>query len=173
MIVKELLRWRPPAPGSFPHALAKVLPKGAAVVLNVWGIHHDPDRYHDPSTFSPSRFAHLPQLASVYANSLDPDQRDHFGYGIGRRICPGIHLAERALFVAIAKMLWAFTVQPQTDKQGHPIELDVSPERAYSDGFLNQCRPFGVDIKPRSEQRQQVILTAAAKAEVDIFSQYT
>lgn len=148
------------------------IPKGTAVVLNVWGIHHDPERYPEPQSFQPSRFAGQTQLASVYANAGDHTKRDHYGYGVGRRICPGIHLAERALFIAIAKLLWAFSIQHKLDSAGNPIPVDVSPSTAYSDGFLNQCRPFVVDIKPRSEKRREVILTVAAKAEVDVLSAY-
>ncbi|KAJ5952079.1 uncharacterized protein N7479_010492 [Penicillium vulpinum] len=178
MLVKELMRWRPPAPGSFPHTLAQddefegmKFPKGTNLVLNVWGIHNDETRYPDPKTFNPSRFAEQTQLASVYANASDPQKRDHFGYGIGRRICPGIHLAERAVFIAVAKLLWGFTVQHKLDSAGNPIPVDVNPNTAYSDGFLNECHPFQVDIKPRPG-RQEVIMAAAAKAEVDVLNAY-
>ncbi|KAL3459598.1 cytochrome P450 2D18 [Aspergillus heterothallicus] len=180
MITKELLRWRPPAPGSFPHALAKEseiagtkFPKATALIINIWGIHHDEQTYPNPSTFEPSRFAHQPLPSSVYANSQDPSKRDHFGYGIGRRICPGIHLAERALFVAVARMIWGLSIQLQKDEHGAPIPLDVSPETAYSDGFLNQCRPFKVDVTPRSLGRKDVILTAKTAAEADVFENYS
>ncbi|KAJ5150462.1 cytochrome P450 [Penicillium coprophilum] len=180
MITKELLRWRPPAPESFPHALAKDaeiggtrFPKATALIINIWGIHHDAKTYINPSTFDPSRFAHQPHPASVYANSQDASKRDHFGYGIGRRICPGIHLAERALFVAVARMVWGLTIRLQKDEHGDPIPLDVSPETAYSEGFLNQCRPFKVDVSPRSEGRKDVILTAKATADFDVFAKYS
>src|ERR1700733_6302398 len=33
------------------------------------------------------------------------------GTGAGRRLCPGIHLAERNLFIAMAKLLWAFSFE--------------------------------------------------------------
>lgn len=145
---------------------------GTAVVLNVWGIHHDPERYPKPDNFNPSRYAGQTQLASVYANAGDHTKRDHWGNGVGRRICPGIHLAERALFIAIAKLLWGFSIQHKVCIAGNPIPVDVSPSKAYSDGFLNQCLPFEVDIKPRTEQRREVILTTAAEAEADVLSAY-
>ncbi|KAL8786715.1 MAG: hypothetical protein Q9195_008090 [Heterodermia aff. obscurata] len=179
MIVKELLRWRPPAPGAFPHALAKDdeidgmrIPAGSTVVLNIWGLHHDSARYPNPSQYDPSRFKDQTAPASVYANAGDPDKRDHFGYGAGRRICPGIHLAERALFLAIAKLLWAFEITPTKDKEGKEVPIDVGPATGYRDGFLNQCRPFEVDIRVRSEKRREALLAAASEAEVDVFSNY-
>lgn len=146
------------------------IPKGSIVILNVWGIHHDTTRYANPEKFNPQRFEGQPELASVYANSGDHEKRDHFGYGAGRRICPGIHLAERALFLATARILWGFTIQP---KLGTSVPIDVAPETGYRDGFLNQCLPFEVDIKVRSERHRQSILTKASRAEVEVFSTYT
>ena len=146
------------------------IPKGSALILNIWGIHNDANRYESPEIFNPGRFRNQTQLASVYANSSDYQKRDHFGYGIGRRICPGIHLAERALFLATARILWAFTIQPKMDKTGKPIPIDVSPSTGYRAGFLNQCFPFEVDITIRSEKHLETILTEVAKAEAGIFS---
>ena len=37
----------------------------------------------------PERFESYPALASTYAASGKWDERDHYGYGAGRRICPG------------------------------------------------------------------------------------
>lgn len=84
------------------------IPKGSTVILNVWGLHHDPKRHAHPDIFDPERYAGRTLLAPEYVSCADPEQRDHYGYGSGRRICPGIHLAERNLFLAIAKLLWAF-----------------------------------------------------------------
>ncbi|KAI1824884.1 cytochrome P450 2D18 [Xylaria intraflava] len=176
MLVKELHRWRPPAPAGFPHVVDKDdevdglrIPKGSAVIINIWGIHHDADRWQNPETFNPHRYKQHTQLASVYANSGDYQNRDHFGYGIGRRICPGIHLAERALFLAVARIMWAFSFQQKKDATGKLIPIDVSPATGYRDGFLNQCFPFEVDIKVRSQQRLDTILASFAEAEANVF----
>ncbi|KAI1377149.1 cytochrome P450 2D18 [Hypoxylon crocopeplum] len=180
MVVKELHRWRPPAPAGFPHVVDRDdevdgfrIPKGSAVIINIWGIHHDANRYTDPGSFNPRRFEDQTQLASVYANSSDYQKRDHFGYGIGRRICPGIHLAERALFLAVARIMWAFTIRPKKDAMGKPIAIDVAPETGYRDGFLNQCFPFEVDITVRSERRLETILAGVAEAEANVFSTFS
>lgn len=65
------------------------LPKGSTVVLNVWAMHHDSNTWKDPQHFIPERFEAYPSLASSYAASGKWDERDHYGYGAGRRICPG------------------------------------------------------------------------------------
>ncbi|KAI0401615.1 cytochrome P450 2D18 [Xylaria palmicola] len=178
-IVKEIHRWRPPGPGGFPHIVNKddeidgmKLPKDSMVVINIWGIHHDGSRYKNPEVFDPSRFDGQTRLASVYANAGGHENRDHYGYGIGRRICPGIHLAERGLWLAVARIMWAFKIQPKTDAAGKPVPINVAPESGYSDGFLNQCRPFEVDLKIRSEARRATILSAAAEAEASVFKKY-
>ncbi|KAK5996476.1 Cytochrome P450 monooxygenase [Cladobotryum mycophilum] len=178
MIVKECLRWRPPLPGAFPHALARddeidgmKIPQGSTIVLNIWGMHQDASRYSHPEKYDPYRYEGQTQPASAYTNS-GHEKRDHFSYGAGRRICPGIHLAERALFVATARLLWAFTMKPKVDADGKEVPIDTKPETAYKDGFLNQVRPFEVDVRVRSERRKETILAAEAKAEVDVFSTY-
>ncbi|KAI3322745.1 cytochrome P450 2D18 [Xylariaceae sp. AK1471] len=177
MVVKELMRWRPPAPAGFPHVVDKDdevdglrIPEGSAVILNIWGIHHDPSRYGNPECFDPHRFEGQTQLASIYANSGDYRKRDHFGYGIGRRICPGIHLAERALFLAVSRIMWAFAFRPKKDAAGRPIPIDVDPATGYRDGFLNQCLPFEVDITTRSQKRLETVLASFAEAEAHVFS---
>jgi cytochrome P450 len=148
------------------------IPKGSAVILNIWGIHHDPERFDSPEVFDPNRYQGQTQLASVYANSGDFQNRDHFGFGIGRRICPGIHLAERALWLAVAKIMWVFEFKPQKDAEGHPIPIDVAPSTGYRDGFLNQCHPFEVDIRVRSQVRLDAVVAGFTEAENQVFSRF-
>ena len=65
------------------------LPKNATVVLNVWAMHHDHNIRKNPEHFMPERFKSYPVITSTYAASGKWDERDHYGYGAGRRICPG------------------------------------------------------------------------------------
>lgn len=59
--------------------------------------------FPNPSQFIPERFLDQskPYLA-LSATILDPRS---FVFGIGRRICPGIHLADASLFLTIACMV--------------------------------------------------------------------
>ncbi|KAI1350272.1 cytochrome P450 2D18 [Xylaria sp. FL0043] len=180
-IVKEVHRWRSPGPGGFPHIVNKddeidgmMLPKDSVVIVNIWGIHHDGNRFTHPETFDPDRYEGQTRLAPVYANAGSHETRDHYGYGVGRRICPGIHLAERGLWMAISRIIWAFDIAPKLDDAtGTPIPIDVSPESGYTDGFLNQCRSFVVDIKVRSEARRAAIWDAVSKAETEVSQVYS
>ncbi|KAF4636549.1 hypothetical protein G7Y89_g1536 [Cudoniella acicularis] len=179
MTVKETMRWRPVTPLAFPHATSEAdtidgmtIPKGATVLINVWGLHHDPTRFPNPDTFNPTRFQGRTALAAEYAASADYQNRDHYGYGSGRRICPGIHLADRNLFLAMAKLLWAFSFSPKLDANGNPIEIDVDSKTGYSEGFLHCPKPFQASIVPRSEERVQTIFRELEKAEREVFSKF-
>ena len=104
------------------------LPKDSTIILNVWALHHDEDRWKSPKAFIPERYEGFPALTPVYASSSD--KRDHLGYGAGRCICPGIHLAERNLFIATAKLLWAFDFS-----QDASLVNDTSAETGSSQGI--------------------------------------
>lgn len=148
------------------------IPKGSTIILNVWGLHHDPMRFPSPEVFDPGRYTGRTLLAPEYAASADFENRDHYGYGSGRRICPGIHLAERNLFLAISKLLWAFSFAEKQNELGEVIPVDVDAATGYSEGFLHCPKPFDCEIKPRSEARQKTILKEYSEAEENIFSQY-
>ncbi|QKX58383.1 uncharacterized protein TRUGW13939_05505 [Talaromyces rugulosus] len=178
-IVKEVQRWRPVVPLAFPHAAAEddwvdgyFIPKGTTVIINSWGMHHDEKRYRNPDSFDPDHYKGQTTLAPELAAAADYESRDHYGYGSGRRICPGIHLAERNLFLAIAKLIWAFSIEPGQDEKDQPIESDFSPETGYSEGFLVCARDFPCVIKPRSEARRMTIMKEYESAQRETFSRF-
>lgn len=80
----------------------------------------------------------------------------HYGYGAGRRICPGIHLAERTQWRIIAKLLWAFDIKLPID----PVTgKEVAPDpEAYKEGIMNGPLPYEVLFKPRSQAHMDVIM---------------
>ena len=150
----------------------KYIPKDTVVIINVWGLHHDKTHYPDSDTFNPDHYKNVTTLAPELAAAADYEARDHYGYGSGRRICPGIHLAERNLWLAIAKLIWAFDIEPGVDSAGNVIEPDMDPETGYSEGFLICARDFPCKITSRSEARRETIESEFNKAEREIFSRY-
>ncbi|OOF93612.1 hypothetical protein ASPCADRAFT_173504 [Aspergillus carbonarius ITEM 5010] len=179
-VVKETMRWRPISPLGIPHALTEddwvdgryFLPRGTTVFLNIWGLHHDTSVYPDPDRFDPDRYEGRTGLAAEYVASADYAARDHYGYGTGRRICPGIHLSERSLFLGAAKLLWAFQFEPQHDAHGVPIPIDTDLVTGYSEGLLVAPRPFSCRVIPRSKVHEEVILREFSEVQRDVFSQY-
>ncbi|KAI8948568.1 cytochrome P450 [Xylaria longipes] len=160
--VKESLRWMPTAVlGGVPHAttrddvyLGYRIPRGAGVVNNVYAIHMDESRYPNPRVFNPERFLSDTQSAAEAARNPNPKARDHFVFGSGRRICLGMHIAERSLFIAIARMMWAFEFHPEKDSQGN----DVLPDgETLTEGLSVRPQRFKAQIVPRDADRAQMI----------------
>ncbi len=141
--------------------------------MNVWGLHHDESVFPNPDVFAPERFEGRTKLASEYAASPDYNNRDHYIYGAGRRICPGIHIAERNMFLGVAKLLWAFSFDKQLDEYGRPVPINTDPVTGYTEGFLVSPKPFECSIKPRSQAREATIMREFELADEQIFSKYS
>lgn len=151
--IKESMRWMPTAIVGVPHAVIQddeymgyTIPKGAGVMWNVWAIHRDPGRYSDPHRFDPSRFAGDTQTAAEAATNPDAAKRDQFVFGAGRRLCQGMHIAERSLFLAMARLLWAFDIKTARGVDGAEIMPDAAD---LTEGLLVQPKPFPARIVPR------------------------
>lgn len=162
-MVKEILRIRPVTNMGQPHyTTADVvygeffIPKGTVISINQYAIHFDRYRYDDPEAFKPERYLGHPLKAGAYAAAADPYERDHFGFGAGRRICPGMHLAENSLFITLAKILWAFEIKPHIGEDGKEEAVDVSDD-AYEEGTSTLPKPFQVRFIPRNATRERVI----------------
>jgi len=99
------------------------IPAGATVVLAVWAVNNDPQLFPNPRVFDPSR--HNADLSFSEASlAADYRDRDNWTFGAGRRICPGIHVAERTLFLATSRLLWTFSLRKARDTNGKEIDVD-------------------------------------------------
>jgi cytochrome P450 len=161
--VKESLRWMPTTIlGSVPHAVTRddvymgyKIPKGAGVMNNVWGIHMDANRSPEPRRFNPDRFKDDFLNCADSATQPDASKRDAFTFGAGRRICQGMHVAERSLFLGMSRLLWAFDIKPVIDPAtGEAILPD--PDR-MTQGIMAMPEEFEVKIVPRDQSRANLI----------------
>ncbi|KAI0134463.1 cytochrome P450 [Xylariales sp. AK1849] len=160
--MKESLRWMPTDILGVPHAVIRddeymgyKIPKGAGVMWNVWAVAHDPNRHPNPSNFDPTRWADDHQTSAQAANNTDPSKRDHFVFGAGRRLCQGMHIADRSLYLAIARLLWAFDFHRSIDeKTGQEIVPDM---KDLTEGLFVLPKPFKVDIVPRSSSKASCV----------------
>ncbi|KAK3306256.1 cytochrome P450 [Chaetomium strumarium] len=177
-IVKETLRWMPCAIlGAVPHAVTQddwydgyLIPKNAGVLNNVWAIHMDPARHPDPRRFNPDRYQNDFQSLADAAANPDVSKRDQFTFGAGRRICQGMHVAERSLFLGVARMLWAFDFTPAMDGQGRPI---IPDQERLTQGFVCQPEEFPVAITPRSDARRKMVVNEWLAAEKECLDPVT
>jgi hypothetical protein len=175
-IVKEILRIRPVTNIGTPHyTTAPVtykdyfIPANTVVSICQYAVHFDPSIYPDPFSFKPERFLPYPLKAGAAANQPDPEVRaksSGFSFGAGRRICPGLHLAESSLFITVAKLMWAFEILPPLDGEGREEAVDVGDE-AYEDGVNTLPKPFRVRFVPRSEERERVVREEWERARVE------
>jgi len=67
------------------------------------------------------------------------EKRPHLTFGAGRRICPGSHVAERTLFITMARLIWAFEFHPKVQHPGHTIPIDRD---AMGPGLVVVPAPF-------------------------------
>lgn len=79
---------------------------------------HDPQVYPDPFKFDPSRHVQTDPGEVDWARQYDPR---NICFGFGRRVCPGMHLAEASLFMIVATSLAVFDISPAVDEKGNPI----------------------------------------------------
>lgn len=118
-----------------------------------WALSHS--QYDIPDAYNPDRYLNHPGLATEYASSSDYEKRDHYTYGAGRRICAGIHLAERTQWRMLARLLWAFRIEHAVEeKTGEKVEIDTE---AYEEKLITGPKPFRVQFIPRSQEHVRVI----------------
>lgn len=123
----------------------------------------DPKNHHRPEVFEPSRYLGNDLSAADYINTPKAEDRDHFTYGAGRRVCPGVHVAERSLYINIVRTLWGFKISKAVDASGKHIE----PTTVMVRGFLSVPEKFAATFESRSPAHRKVIEETWAQAEKD------
>ncbi|KAG0702315.1 cytochrome P450 [Suillus ampliporus] len=144
-LAKEVLRWNIVAPTSFPHRVTEDdihdgyhIPKGSLIIANIWSMLNDPRTYADPSQFNPERF-----LAKD-GKGPETDPRT-ICFGFGRRICPGLHLADASVWISTAMSLAVFDISKVIENG-----VEITPELDPSSGTISYPKPFKCSIRPRS-----------------------
>lgn len=159
-IVKETHRMRPVAPLAIPHSNREaeqyrgyLIPEGSTIFVNNWGMFHDPEIFEDPEIFNPDRY-----IGNEFGTKVGVDIssfRENIPFGYGRRICPGIHLANNSLILNTMNLIWAFNFEHAVDpSSGEPIPVDISN---YQKGILTAPKPFKCKITCRSPKRAEII----------------
>ncbi|KAF7369282.1 putative cytochrome P450 [Mycena venus] len=126
-----------------------IIPQGATIFVNAWGIFHDPELYDDPESFIPDRYL-------LTENGMKPgvdgrNLRPTLPFGVGRRICPGIHLAQNSININAMNLVWAFNFTTELDGEGNPVKLDTF------DYQKRAPRPFKCKVTPRSTEKAELI----------------
>ncbi|XP_057500226.1 cytochrome P450 81Q32-like [Actinidia eriantha] len=103
-IISETFRLFPAAPLLVPHMPSDDctiggfnVPRDTIVLVNAWAVHRDPKVWDDPTSFKPERF----EGAEVEGHKLLP-------FGMGRRVCPGLGLAQRVVGLGLGSLIQCF-----------------------------------------------------------------
>ncbi|KAJ7445976.1 cytochrome P450 [Mycena galericulata] len=174
-MILEVHRFRPVLPLLIPHATIApeeyqgyIIPKGATIFVNTWGIYHDPDLYDDPEDFIPERY-----LLTEHGTKPSVDGsclRETLAFGAGRRFCPGVHLAQNSISINAMNLVWAFKFEPDIDAAGNFIKADIS-QAAYMKGLATGPTPFKCRITPRTAEKAEIIRREFLEA-ADTFSKF-
>ncbi|KAM3746354.1 hypothetical protein ACB098_06G196700 [Castanea mollissima] len=123
-IVKETFRLHPPAPFLVPHKAETAVemcgftvPKNAQILVNVWAMGRDPSIWTDPNIFFPERF---------FEHTTDFKGQDFelIPFGAGRRICPGLPLANKMVHFMLASLVHCFHWRLADEMK--PEDIDMS-----------------------------------------------
>ncbi|KAJ6569170.1 cytochrome P450 [Mycena capillaripes] len=165
-LILETHRFRPVAPLGVPHATLAAeeyqgytIPKGAIILVNIL-------LYDNAEDFVPERY-----LLSEHGTKEGVDGcglRPTFPFGFGRRVCPGIHLAQNSININVMNLVWAFNVSPDIDADGNPVPVDIL---AYKKGLASTPYPFKCRIAPRTAEKVKIIEREFLEA-TDTFSKF-
>jgi hypothetical protein len=130
----------------------------------------DPERNPNPRQYNPTRFINDSQTEFQSATNPDENQRQNWIFGNGRRMCQGMHIAERSLFLAVARIVWAFNIKKPIGLDGKPIEADIED---LVGGTTVQPNDFRIDMTPRTEEKAEMIRHAWQSCEEELLDPVT
>ncbi|KAK2657560.1 hypothetical protein Ddye_010612 [Dipteronia dyeriana] len=103
-IISETLRLYPAAPLLLPHLSSDDctvegydIPRDTILFINAWAIQRDPKYWDAPTSFKPERF-----------ESGEPTGFKLLPFGLGRRACPGVGLAQRVVGLTLGSLIQCF-----------------------------------------------------------------
>ncbi|XVE82864.1 hypothetical protein DITRI_Ditri16bG0039800 [Diplodiscus trichospermus] len=105
-IISETLRLYPATPLLAPHVASDncniggyEIPKETILMVSAWAIQRDPQFWDDPMTFKPERFE---------SKELSDQTYKVMPFGLGRRACPGMGLAQHVLGLTLGSLIQCF-----------------------------------------------------------------
>ncbi|XP_022868828.1 ferruginol synthase-like [Olea europaea var. sylvestris] len=128
-VIKEIFRYHPASPFLIPRKAevdteisGYTIPKDAEILVNMWAIGRDSSYWLNPDSFEPERFLD---------REIDFKGQDFvlIPFGSGRRICPGMPLADRTVHIMLATLIHNFDWKPEN---GMPEQVDISDKFAIT-----------------------------------------
>ncbi|KAM3701813.1 hypothetical protein ACJW31_05G203500 [Castanea mollissima] len=123
-IVKETLRLHPSVPFLLPRKAKTnteicgyIVPKNAQILINLWAMGHDSSIWQSPKLFMPERF--LEQDINYKGQDFEL-----IPFGAGRRVCPGLPLANRMVHLMLASLVHYFAWKLPNEMR--PEDMDMA-----------------------------------------------
>ncbi|KAI4387244.1 hypothetical protein MLD38_005089 [Melastoma candidum] len=123
-IISETLRVNPVAPVLVPHESSHdctvggyLIPRGTMLLVNAWVMQKDPETWEDPLAFRPERFEN--EEKAVHKLILS--------FGLGRRACPGVPLAQRVVGLTLGTLTQYFEWTRMSEE-----EIDMTEGRGIT-----------------------------------------
>ncbi|KAF9077321.1 cytochrome P450 [Rhodocollybia butyracea] len=146
-VYRETARWYPAVPLGTPRRAVQTdmydgycIPEGTTMYPNIWAISRDETRFEDPDCFKPERFL---DSGGPFASI-----NDMLLFGFGRRVCPGRHMADAQVWMAIVSILATLKIEKGKDTKGNDVQLGVD----YTDTLICHPKHFQCSITPRMPQ---------------------
>ncbi|KAL4068367.1 cytochrome P450 [Scleroderma yunnanense] len=152
-LLKEIYRWHVVSRLGVAHRTSEddihdgyYIPKGSLVVANMWFMLRDPRSFSGPMEFRPERF--------LVCEGKQPEQDPRtICFGFGRRICPGLQLADASVWLLTAMTLAVFDI---TKALENGVEITPEVDHSSSQG-VSHPKPFKCSIQPRSAKTLELI----------------
>ncbi|KAF9069515.1 cytochrome P450 1 [Rhodocollybia butyracea] len=128
------------------------IPKGCAILPNVWAMNRDPNVYSEPDEFIPERFFNSPDGPFTSINDIH-------AFGFGRRVCVGRYVADNTVWLTIASVLATLDLRKAKDDEGR--EIHISGE--FSPHVFRHPEPYQSCIRPRDLQALELIQLVATE----------
>jgi cytochrome P450 family 619 len=90
----------------------KFLPKGATILINAYGMHHDETRFPNPDAFDPDHYLGVTKLAPELPAAADYDVRDHVLRSSNQVSSLAYRAATRIIQAAASARLLRSAVEP-------------------------------------------------------------
>ncbi|KAI8207764.1 Cytochrome P450 monooxygenase COX2 [Colletotrichum sp. SAR 10_76] len=161
-IIDEVMRYRPVVPSGVDHLSVEEdeymgcrIPKGTIIVTSQFSLARDKAAFGaDAEEFRPERWLERSDLPII-------------GFGNGRRVCPGRHVAKEILWIMVTRLLWAYEMEapidPETKKRKIIDDRDTIPL-----GIVIGPSPFEAVFTPRGKWVEDIIENDFKNADFDV-----
>ncbi|KIM61701.1 hypothetical protein SCLCIDRAFT_865585 [Scleroderma citrinum Foug A] len=151
-LLKEIHRWHAVSRLGVPHRTSDddihdgyYIPKGSLIVPNIWAMLNDPHVYPSPTEFRPERF--------LVHDGKQPEQDPcTISFSFGRRICPGLQLADASVWLLTTMTLAVFDITKSA--KGN---VEIAPEVNASSIGVSHLKSLKCSILPRSAKALELI----------------